>query len=132
MVAAAAHMRELVPPGARVFLMGDSLIPYLAGETPYLQQIHSTNTLAVVQERRGIEKGGLWGDREMEIWLAKDADYVVIEPQEVDYLATRRPEQVARFRALLAEHFERIGRIDDYRWFVYEVYARRGRALSHR
>jgi len=130
MAAAAAHMRELVPPGARVFLMGDSLIPYLAGETPYLQQIHSTNTLAVVQERRGIEKGGLWGDREMELWLTKDADYVVIEPQEVDYLATRRPEQIARFRALLAEHFERIGRIDDYRWFVYEVYARRGRASS--
>jgi hypothetical protein len=98
--------------------------------TPYLQQIHSTNTLAVVQERRGIEKGGLWGDREMELWLTKDADYVVIEPQEVDYLATRRPEQIARFRALLAEHFERIGRIDDYRWFVYEVYARRGRASS--
>jgi 4-amino-4-deoxy-L-arabinose transferase-like glycosyltransferase len=132
MAVAAAHMRELVPPGARVFLLGDSLIPYLAGITPYLQQIHSTNTLAVVQERRGIEKGGLWGDSEMDLWLTKDADYVVIEPQEVDYLATRRPEQIARFRALLAEHFERIGRIDDYRWFVYEVYARRGRAPSHR
>ena len=128
LAAAAAHMRELVPPGARVFLVGDSLIPYLAGSTPYLQQIHSMNTLAVVQERRGIEKGGLWGDREMELWLSNDADYVVIEPQEVDYLATRRPGQIARFRALLAEHFERIGRIDDYRWFVYEVYARRGRA----
>ncbi len=126
--AAAAHMRKLVPPGARVFLLGDSLIPYLAGSTPYLQQIHSMNTLAVVQERRGIEKGGLWGDREMETWLSTDADYVVIEPQEIDYLATRRPRQIARFRALLAEHFERIGRIDDYRWFVYEVYARRGRA----
>ena len=85
-----------------------------------------------MQERRGIEKGGLWGDSEMELWLTKDADYVVIEPQEVDYLATRRPAQIARFRALLAEHFERIGRIDDYRWFVYEVYARRGRAPSHR
>jgi 4-amino-4-deoxy-L-arabinose transferase-like glycosyltransferase len=132
MAVAAAHMRELVPPGSRVFLMGDSLIPYLAGDTPYLQQIHSTNTLAFVQERRGIEKGGLWGDSEMELWLTKDADYVVIEPQEVAYLATRRPKQIARFRALLAEHFERIGRIDDYRWFVYEVYARRGRAPSHR
>jgi hypothetical protein len=128
LAAAAAHMRELVPPGARVFLLGDSLIPYLAGSTPYLQQIHSMNTLAVVQELRGIEKSGLWGDREMELWLSKDADYVVIEPQEVDSLATRHPGQIARFRALLAEHFERIGRIDDYRWFVYDVYARRGRA----
>jgi len=128
LAAAAAHMRKLVPPGARVFLLGDSLVPYLAGFTPYLQQIHSTNTLAVVQERRGIEKGGLWGDREMDLWLSKDADYVVLQAQEVDYLATRRPEQIARFRALLAEHFERIGRIDDYRWFVYDVYARRGRA----
>src|SRR5262249_26230892 len=73
MTAAAVRLRALVPQGARVFLIGDSLIPYLAGITPYLQQIHSTNTLAVVQERRGIEKGGLWGDREMELWLTKDA-----------------------------------------------------------
>jgi len=128
LAAAAAHMRELVPPRARVFLLGDSLIPYLAGSTPYLQQIHSTSTLAVVQERSGIEKGGLWGDREMEFWLSKDADYVVIQPQEVDYLATRRPGQIARFRALLAEHFDRVGRVADYRWFVYDVYVRRSRA----
>jgi hypothetical protein len=77
---AAAHMQALVSPGARVFLLGDSLIPYLAVSTPYLQQIYSTNTLAVIQERRGIEKGGLWGDREMDLWLSKDADYVVVEP----------------------------------------------------
>lgn len=130
LAAAAAHMRELVPPGARVFLLGDPLIPYLAGSTPYLQQVHSTNTLAVVQERSGIEKGGLWGDREMEFWLSKDADYVVIQPQEVDYLATRRPGQIARFRALLGEHFDHVGRVADYRWFVYDVYVRRGRALK--
>lgn len=123
--AAAAHMQALVPPGARVFLLGDSLIPYLAGSTPYLQQIHSSDTLAVLQERRGIEKGGLWGDREMEDWLSKDADYVVIDPQVVDHLATRRPGQIARFRALLADHFDRIGRVDDYRWFVYDIYVRR-------
>ena len=64
--------------------------------------------------------------------LTKDADFVVIEPQEVDYLATRRPAQIARFRALLAEHFEPVGRVDDYRWFVYEVYARRGGGPAHR
>ncbi len=125
---AAARMRALVPPGARVFLLGDSLIPYLAGATPYLQQIHSTNTLAVVQERRGIEKGGLWGDREMERWLSSDADYVVLEPQIVDALATRRPGQIGRLRELLAAHFERAGRVDEYRWLVYDIYARRGRA----
>jgi 4-amino-4-deoxy-L-arabinose transferase-like glycosyltransferase len=122
---AAAHMQALVSPGARVFLLGDSLIPYLAGSTPYLQQIYSTNTLAVVQERRGIEKGGLWGDHEMELWLSKDADYVVVEPPIVNYLATRHPEQIARFRSLLAEHFDHIGRVEDYRWLVYDIYARR-------
>jgi hypothetical protein len=125
LVAAAAHMRALVPPEAHVFLLGDSLIPYLASSTPYLQQIHSTNTLAVVQERRGIEKGGLWGDREMELWLSKDANYVVIQPQVVDGLAVRRPGQIARFRELLTEHFERVGQVGDYHWFVYDVYARR-------
>jgi 4-amino-4-deoxy-L-arabinose transferase-like glycosyltransferase len=127
LAAAAAHMRVLVPPGARVFLLGDSLIPYLAGSTPFLQQIHSSETLAVVQERGGIERGGLWGDREMERWLAKDADYVVIEPMVVDRFAGRRPEQIVRFRALLAEHFDRIGAVDDYRWLVYDVYVRRSR-----
>lgn len=132
LAAAAAHMRALVPPGARVFLLGDSLIPYLAGSTPYLQQIHSTNTLAVVQERRGIETGGLWGDREMELWLSRDADYVVIEPEVVDALATRRPGQIARFRELLAEYFERVGRVDDYRWLVYDAYVRRSRAPRQR
>ena len=131
LTAAAAHMRAFVSPGARVFLLGDSLIPYLAGATPYLQQVHSTNTLAVIQERRGIEKGGLWGDREMELWLSKDADYVVVEPQVVDHLATRRPEQIARFRSLLAEHFDRVGLVDDYRWLVYDIYVRRSKTPKH-
>jgi 4-amino-4-deoxy-L-arabinose transferase-like glycosyltransferase len=131
LTAAATHMRALVSPGARVFLLGDSLIPYLAGSAPYLQQIHSTNTLAVTQERHEIEKGGLWGDREMEFWLSKDADYVVVDPQVVDYLATRHPEQIARFRSLLAEHFDRIGRVDDYRWLVYDIYVRRSEKPKH-
>ena len=127
LAAAAAHMRALVPQGARVFLLGDSLIPYLAGSTPYLQQIHSSETLAIVQERRGIEKGGLWGDHEMQRWLSGDADYVVVEPQVVSRFALRRPDQIARFRTLLAEHFEVIGRVDDYRWLIYDVYVRRTR-----
>jgi 4-amino-4-deoxy-L-arabinose transferase-like glycosyltransferase len=132
LAAATSRMREMVTPGARVFLLGDSLIPYLAGSAPYLQQIHSTNNLAVVQDRRGIEKGGLWGDRELELWLSKDADYVVIEPAVVDDLATRHPEQMARFRTLLAEHFDRLGRVDDYRWVVYDVYVRRNRVPTRR
>jgi hypothetical protein len=64
----------------------------------------------------------------MELWLSKDADYAVVGPQVVDYLATRRPGQIARFRALLAEYFDRIGRVDDYRWLVYDIYVRRSRA----
>ena len=51
-------------------------------------------------------------------------------PQVVDYLATRHPEQIARFRSLLAEHFDRIGRVDDYRWLVYDIYVRRAKSRS--
>ena len=55
---------------------------------------------------------------------SKDAEDVV-EPQEAHYFATPRQEQSARFQALLSAHFDRTGRVDEYRWSVYHVYVRR-------
>ncbi len=117
--------RRDVKPGAKVFLWGDSLPLYLAGILPYLQQIHSTNTYALVEDRVAIEKSGLWGRKEMERWLSTDADYVVLEPRTLDEYRARHPEHMARFDALLREHFELVDRIEDYRWQRFELYARR-------
>ncbi len=123
--AAAAHFRRDVKPGAKVFLWGDSFPLYLAGILPYLQQIHSTNTYALVEDRVAIEKSGLWGRKEMERWLSTEADYVVLEPRTLDEYRARHPDPMARFDALLREHFDLVDRIEDYRWQSFELYARR-------
>jgi len=114
-----------VKPGAKVFLWGDSFPLYLAGILPYLQQIHSTNTYALVEDRVAIEKSGLWGRKEMERWLSTEADYVVLEPRTLDEYRARHPDHMARFDALLREHFDLVDRIEDYRWQSFELYARR-------
>lgn len=126
--ASAAHFGRLVPAGSKVFLWGDSLPLYLAGVTPYLRQIHSANTLALREDRVAIEKSGLWGERELETWLGRDADYAVVEQLILDYYGPRAPAQVARITTLLQTHFERLDRVQDYPWFVYDVYRRRPRS----
>jgi len=123
--AAGAHFKKLVKPGAKVFLWGDSFPLYLAGIQPFLRQIHSTNTFAVVEDRVAIQKSGLWGREEMERWLSTDADYVVLEPQALVSYRARYPDLMARFDSLLRQHFELIDKIEDYRWQVFELYARR-------
>jgi hypothetical protein len=123
--AAGAHFKKDVKPGAKVFLWGDSLPLYLAGILPYLRQIHSTNTFAVVEDRVAIRKSGLWGREEMERWLSSDADYVVLEPQTLEPYRARHPDLMARFDSLLRQHFELIDKVEDYRWQVFELYARR-------
>lgn len=122
--AAAAHFRRDVKPGAKVFLWGDSLPLYLAGILPYLRQIHSTNTYALVEDRVAIQKSGLWGREEMERWLSAEADYVVLEPRTLEQYRVRHPDHMARFDALLRRHFDLVDTIGDYRWQVFELYAR--------
>ena len=82
-------------------------------------------TYALVEDRVGIEKSGLWGRKEMEEWLGRDADYVVLEPRTLEQYRERHPDHMARFDALLREHFELIDRVDEYPWQVFEIYARR-------
>lgn len=123
--AAGDHFKKLVKPGAKVFLWGDSFPLYLAGILPYLRQIHSTNTFAVVEDRVAIQKGGLWGREEMERWLSTDADYVVLEPQTLEPYRARYPDVMARLDTLLRQHFELLDTIEDYRWQTFRLYARR-------
>jgi hypothetical protein len=125
LTAAAAHLRRVLPPEARVFLWGNSLPLYLAERDPYLQQIYSNNTLAAVEDRRAIPTHGLWGLAEIEKWLSIDADYAVVQPLLLEDYRESRPVQIERIRALLSEHFTRIDRVEEYPWFVFDVYARR-------
>ena len=128
LAAGADHLRRLIPPEARVFLWGDSLLLYLAERRPYLRQIFSIQTMVESTDRITIERSGLWGTPEMERWLGREADVVVLEPVLIDRHRKSRPSQMARLEALLAEHFERIDRVTEYPWLVFDVYRRRGPA----
>lgn len=123
--AAAAHLGRLIPPGSNVFLWGDSLPLYMAGITPYLRQIHSPFTLAVVDDRAAIEKNGLWGRQEMQTWLRREATHAVLEQRITDHYQHRAPARLAEIRELLDEHFVWLDRVEDYPWFLYDVYGRR-------
>jgi 4-amino-4-deoxy-L-arabinose transferase-like glycosyltransferase len=125
LAAAGAHMARLIPPGAQVFLWGDSLPLYLAGRMPYLRQIHSAQTLAVVQDPEAIRRNGLWGMVEMEAWLGKDADYAVIQVSLLEHYRNEPRMPVRAMEELLARHFEKIATVHDYRWFAFDVYRRR-------
>jgi hypothetical protein len=123
--AAVRHVERVIPPSARVFLWGNSMILYLAGRDPYLQQIYSNDTLAAVEDRGVIPTHGLWGLGEIETWLSVDADYAVVQTSLVEQYRATRPAQIERIHALLSRHFARVDRIEEYPWFVLDVYARR-------
>jgi len=122
---AAGHLERVIPPHSRVFLWGNSLPLYLAGRDPYLQQIYSDETLAAVEDTAAIQRNGLWGKRDIERWLSADSAYAVLDPRLLESGLATRGEQIALIRSLLEKHFERIGRVDDYRWLPYDVYRRR-------
>ena len=122
---AARHVARLIPSGSRVFLWGNSLPLYLAGSDPYLQQIYSDETLAAVEDTAAISRNGLWGTSDIQRWLSKDAAYVVLDPRLLETGLPTRSQQIHLMRGLLDKHFEWIGRVDDYRWLLYDVYRRR-------
>jgi 4-amino-4-deoxy-L-arabinose transferase-like glycosyltransferase len=127
---AARHLHELIPPGTKVFLYGYAIPLYLADRVPYYRQIHDPNSLASVEDHPRIQRNGLWGLAEMEAWLGTDAEYAVIMPVVVTALRPTRPVPIARMEALLAQHFERIARVDEYRWWVCDVYRRRAASTA--
>jgi hypothetical protein len=132
--AAGAHLARLVPPDAKVFFFGAVDVYYISGLPPtWIPQIMNYDTLAVRDDdNRATLRSGYYGMPQVEQWLGTEADHAVISPQALDVFAegfhghpsVNRPK-VARIRALLAERFEVIGRVDEYPYYSYDVYRRR-------
>lgn len=130
---AGEHLARLVPPTARVFLFGPVDVFYYSGLPPtYLQQITNYDTLAVNDtDNRVTLRSGYYGMPQVERWLGVEADYAVVSPESLHTFAegfhnhpgVNRPK-MARIRELLAGHFEKIGTVDEYPYYRYDVYRR--------
>src|SRR5262249_39562415 len=125
---AAFELRALVPPGEKVFLFAQPMVPYLAGlNAPTQQLMSSWGTLAPARsDGRLVARSGAWGTNELEQWLGRDLQYAVVSASLLQAFESVRPEAVGRMRALLDERFVRLGEIGDTRPLAVEVYRRRG------
>jgi hypothetical protein len=104
----AQAIRAVVPAGQRVFLVGASIVPYLAGVSPYLQQIIHPWTLVPSTDAQAVARSGLWGPRDIDAWLGRDAPYAIIMPSVMQSwyapAESYRPT-VAQIERLLGRHF---------------------------
>lgn len=134
---AGEHLARLVPAGARVFFFGQVDVYYFSGlPATYLQQITNYDTLAVNDADNAVTlRSGYYGMPQVERWLGTEADYAVVSPEGLwtfaeafhHHPAVNRPK-VARMRELLARHFVKIGVVDDYPYYSYDVYRRVSRS----
>lgn len=97
----------VVPPGQRVFLVGNSIVPHLAGVSPYLQQIIHTWSLVPSTDARAVARSGLWGPRDIDAWLGRDAPYAIIMPGVMQQYAPIESYRslVDQIERLLDRHF---------------------------
>lgn len=104
----ARAVRAVVPPGQRVFLVGASIVPYMAGVSPYLQQIIHTWSLVPSTDAWAVARSGVWGPQDIESWLGRDAPYAMIMPAVMQgWYATVESYQplVTQMERLLDRHF---------------------------
>ncbi len=121
----AGDLGRVIPPGSRVFLVGDSMPLYLADRLPYVRQIMYPTTLAGRNEDPELmARSGVWGRDQIEEWLGRDATYAVIAPRWLEALRTNRARNIARIEELLATHFSRIAILDNYLGIPYHIYHR--------
>ena len=121
------RVASLIPEGSRVFLVGSALPAYAAGARPYLQQIIHTWTLVPEGDPAVLRRSGLWGRRDIEEWLGRDARYaLIVERQLASFKGIRGyDELVALIDAQLAAHFRLVAEIDGAPLGSYRVYERR-------
>jgi dolichyl-phosphate-mannose-protein mannosyltransferase len=107
---AAAAIREVVPPGERVFLLGNPVPAYLAGARLYLQQAAHSTTLVPSSDYYAASRSGLWTRPDLDRWLSVDAADALIEPAVVQHLraVSAYAPLMARLEDLLSRHFVRV------------------------
>jgi len=121
----ASQLREVIPPGARVFHLGGPLGLYLAGVEPYLRQERDVAALALPGIEAGAERSGLWGRSDITRWLGREADYaVIVWPRAGLYRGTPLQPDLDLIDSLLRSHFARVAVLTRYPGSTYEVYRR--------
>ena len=114
----AVRISSVVPRGARVFLVGASVVPYLAGVEPYPQQVMHEWTLVPSADAYAISRSGLWGTKEIDAWLGHDAPFALIDHELFDELRNipdYRP-LVSHMDRLLQRHFVLVTVVSDFPW----------------
>jgi hypothetical protein len=124
----AARIRAVAPKGARVFLLGSPVPAYVADVRPYLQQILGVWTLVPSTDEYAVSRSGVWGPRQIDEWLSRDAPFALVETGRLDSLEkipSYRPV-IGQIRSLLDRHFDRVGRGGEQPWTPgFDIFARR-------
>jgi len=125
--AAAARLREAVPPDAKVFLYAWNVGYYLSGLPPtYLQQAYSDWHLAGIEaDEFTLRRSGFVPLGDLRRWLSREAGYAVIDPAYLAAHEEKFPRAIRLIRDRLARDFEKTATIADYPAVVYDVYRRR-------
>jgi hypothetical protein len=126
----AARVRAVMPPGERVFFFGTSPIPaHLAGAHFYIQQVLHTRTFVPGGDDYVVSRSGLWGPRQVDEWLSREARYAVVEPGLLNVYRTTEPGYrpvIDRIEAALALHFVLVSEGGDGLWTPpFRVYRRK-------
>jgi Dolichyl-phosphate-mannose-protein mannosyltransferase len=127
---------SVIPAGQRVFVFGSPIRAYLAGASPYLQQIIHDSTLVPSTDSYTVARSGLWGSRQIDEWLGHDSQYAIVEPALLEAYATVQPygPLVGRMRFLLEEHFRLVVTVGASPYSpAFQVYSRKqARTMSGR
>jgi hypothetical protein len=114
-------------------LLGNPIPAYLAGLRPYYQQIIHTWTLVPSEDDFAVARSGVWGRRQVEEWLGRDAPYALIDLAELDNLEQLESygPLVRQIRTLLERHFTLVATVGEVPWTrVLQVYRRHAAARS--
>ena len=127
-------VRDVIPAGSRVFLVGMSILPYLGNVNPYPQQLVHFWTLVPRGEPAVLHRSGLWGASDIEAWLGTQARFAIVQMNRLAAwraVETYRP-LAERIDDLLASRFRLVAEIDEYPLGLYRVYERRWGTASGR
>jgi len=123
---AGEHLRRLVPTDARIFFYGLNAVYYLSGlPATYLQQVYLPDPFAHIQaEDWVLRRSGFVPLSDMRRWLSTEADYAVMDRSMLEPRA-QAPGPEREMQALLDQHFELIGTVEEFIHTPYLVYRRR-------